>query len=194
MAFKNLSNDEIKRILLYEPIENVKNYCQTDRRANYICNDDYLWEKLTKRDFGDAVGKIGRYWRETYQILSRPIYEIIYVQRFPNNPTTIESELFYSEDRALDWLFSELSENIFMFVPYQRIQTSDLSDEFQKIIFDGEELMEDYFVDDPILLRDFQIYSKRVKDYIINELVLNGKVDDGNNYETIFLNKRIPKF
>lgn len=194
MEFEDLANDEIRKILFYRNIDDIRNYCKTNRRANEICRDDYFWQQLTKRDFTDKAQKIADSWRRTYDILSRPVYEIIYIEKIPNNFSDIKSDIFYSEKSAFEWIFTKLIDDLQLFVPIQGLQYSDLSPEFQELIINDDELMENYFKDDPIMHRDYKIYMNRIKDYITFTLINSGQIEDIDHIQAIFFNKKLIKF
>ena len=131
----NLASDNLIDVLSKLDSDELAQLCTTNKEFSQHCQNERVWETLTKRKFGAQVKNYGS-WYNTYQSFIRPIYTVtIYGDLIEKVPI---SKVFYSLDAALNFLMND--EDIMNQI--QEKQVLDLkkygySDLFIKIVEQG---------------------------------------------------------
>ena len=71
----NLPPETAQQILLNLPIKDIMSFCSVNERINNICEDEYFWKTLLRRDYG-PLG-IGKY-KKHQEISAKENYKKIY--------------------------------------------------------------------------------------------------------------------
>ena len=59
--------DAIIQILLNSNIEDIAKYCQINRQARYICQNNHFWQQKYFKDFGQVESNLNTNWYQLYQ-------------------------------------------------------------------------------------------------------------------------------
>lgn len=186
---EELSNDLIREILLTQDIHTIKEFCQTCKKVQVICEDDYFWQQLIYAHFGNPGRRIGTSWQNTYQILNTEIFEATRTSRHGRYEMSKSTKIFLSFDSARTHLIHKILEFPYELDCRSKIVKSDLSPAF-RLLLDNYFLdeIEDACGDNLDLLADYKTYMKRYKN-VLKEELNNGK-EVGNEHDTFEIVKQ----
>ena len=173
MNFDDLPDDLLKVTLLKEDLKTIKEYCKTNTKASAIYQDDFFWQQLVQRDFNNYQTKICRTWHETYKILNKPVYEIVFITMYGYEEPDIDSGIFWNYEIALDKLIDKICESYCHSDCLEQIIIDDLSSDFQQLV---EDLCLQDLESQSIENLDYQIYIQRYKKILRDELETHGRV------------------
>lgn len=104
--FITMDTDTIKTMLLNSDLSLIRDYCQTNKEAAKICQDEYFWQQLVEKHFNTSH-KLLTTWRSTYEMLNTPLYQVISATHYPHNEVDIKTETFSDIEKALDYAVDE---------------------------------------------------------------------------------------
>lgn len=91
IIINNLTYDEIKEL------------CKVDNRINFICQSEYLWKQLTKRDFNADELQLVDTWKLFYKLMSNRFYQATY-----RSEGIKHSNLFTTFDDGVNYLIRRI--------------------------------------------------------------------------------------
>lgn len=130
MNLTNLSVDNAVDILSKLDDVALSQLCQSNSQFSTICQNERIWETVTKRKYGPQIEKIGS-WYVTYRNLNRPIYTVKLTG--DSEYVTQTFGVFYSYESAAKFLLSNPD-----YDPFDNIDFTDYgySSLFHDFIFD----------------------------------------------------------
>lgn len=170
---QDLPDEIVLKFLLKLSIGQIREYCQTHPEVYKVCQNDYFWRLLVKRDFGVQQLKNADSWKTLYQILSMYIYSATIVMISseqdvnPYESRSINTQNFMSFDNAFEWILNEMQEIDFdlNFDPSQIPGLNSLSRDFRELVIDETY----HFIKqdlDPLDQQEFDLYTQMLINYI----------------------------
>jgi hypothetical protein len=72
--FTDLNDDELYTLLLNTDFKTIISLCETTKRINYICHNDYFWKTKLYYDFGNYNQLINETWKQSYILLNQAYF------------------------------------------------------------------------------------------------------------------------
>ncbi len=177
MNLDNLPNDLLKVTLLTEDLKTIKEHCKSSSKAQAIYQDDFFWQQLVQRDFNNYQQKLCRTWHDTYKILNKPVYEILFITMHGYEEPDIDSEIFWDYEIALNNLIDIICDSYCHCDCLDQVVITDLSPKFQQLVENScLEDLEHQSIENPELTSNYQTYIQRYKNLLKDKLETEARV------------------